>query len=232
MSVFRFKKFDIHQSRSAMKIGTDAMVLGVLINADSCRTALDIGAGTGVLSLMVSQNYPDIQIDAIEIDQPSYEECADNFKRSNWSDNLNPVHTDLLEYSTADKFDLIFTNPPFYLKGLHSEDKRRSQARHNEFMPLDKLAMAVKDLLAENGTFICIVPKENETDWLSAFSDLSLRRKIDIYGKRRGTINRVVLELSTGAGELMTSTIIIREPDGSYTNQYKELTKEFHANEL
>ena len=232
MSVFKFKQFEVRQSRSAMKIGTDAMILGSLINAGECRKGLDIGSGTGVLALMVAQKNPGIEIDAVEIDLPSFEECGDNFSRSKWSDRLRAVHSDILDFRSEEKYDVIFSNPPYYQNGLLSDDERRSRARHNEYMPLEQLSEAVNDLLTDNGSFMVILPKENESEWMDALKKLSLRGKIDIHGKRGGKINRVILEFRRESTKVITTSLVVREIDGSYTETYKKLTIDYHANSI
>lgn len=229
MSVFQFKHFTVNQARSAMKVGTDAMLLGALIRSEQCQRGLDIGAGTGVLSLMVAQRNPLLNVDAVELDVQSFEECTINFQSSDWSDRLTAIHADILNYNSDERYDLIFSNPPFYLNGLLSEDERRSRARHNDFMPLEKLREVIDQLLSDKGVFIVILPKENEVEWLHAFDFLKLHRKIDLFGKRSGNSNRVILEFKRIGGELLSTEFCIREDNGSYTDEYKELTAEFHA---
>ena len=132
MSNFRFKQFEITQNDNAMKVGTDAMVLGSFVNSHGRKKGLDVGSGTGVLSLMIAQNNSDISIDAVELDALSAAEGELNFKNSPWPERLKTHHCDFLEYETEEKYDLIVSNPPYYQTTLVNNDDRKANARHEK----------------------------------------------------------------------------------------------------
>ena len=117
MSIFQFKKFSVNQDKCAMKIGTDSVLLGAWCPIDNNPfSVLDIGAGTGILSLMLAQRSNAEQIDSLEIDDDAYEQCVENFENSPWSDRLFCFHAGLDEFvdEPEDEYDLIISNPPFF----------------------------------------------------------------------------------------------------------------------
>ena len=214
-----------------MKVGTDAMILGATIQSGNCKNSLDIGAGTGVLSLMVAQGNHDIVIDAIEIDEDSTLECARNFKASNWSDRLNVVHGDFLFYKSDKRYDLIFSNPPYYQSTLINQDERKGRARHEQSLPIPAFLGNVNNLLTENGFFWLIVPFDDVDSWqnCAAKNELHVNELISVFGKRNDNPKRAVLKIGRILMEPFKSSLVIRETDGSYSSEYVELTKEFHG---
>ena len=131
---FKFKEFIVYQDRCAMKIGTDSVLLGAWTNiSNSPESVLDIGAGTGIIGLMMAQRSSAECIDAIEIDEDAFEQCVENFEASPWADRLFCYHASLDEFlvEVDDKYDLIISNPPFYSEEFSSGDSARDQARRN-----------------------------------------------------------------------------------------------------
>jgi tRNA1Val (adenine37-N6)-methyltransferase len=154
LSKFIFKQFTIQQDKCAMKIGTDAVLLGAWCPIDNNPfSVLDIGAGTGILSLMIAQRSQAQQIDALEIDEDAYEQCVENFENSPWSDRLFCFHAGLDEFvdEPEDKYDLILSNPPFYSEDYKSNNDSRDLARFQEALPFEDLIEAADLLLTENG---------------------------------------------------------------------------------
>ena len=172
---FRFKQFSIAQDRCAMKIGTDGVLLGAWCPIDNNPfSVLDIGAGTGILSLILAQRsnaeHPSLQgelaqqIDAIEIDEDAYEQCVENFESSPWGDRLFCFHAGLDEFmeEPEDEYDLIISNPPFYTEDYKTENEQRDLARFSDALPFKDLVEAVNLLLSENGIFAVIIPFKEE----------------------------------------------------------------------
>lgn len=233
MSTFHFKEFSVNQLNASMKVGTDAMVLGALIDASRKNYALDIGTGTGVLSLMVAQKNPLIQIEAIDIDKVNIELASTNFQSSRFSSSLNTRHVDFLEYSSNSKFDLIFTNPPYYEDGLLNPDDRKANARHEQSLPIEKLIDKSITLLNDDGDFWMIIPSINKDKWISFCESkgLFLKRLYLIEGKKN-VLNRVVFNFNFHSENFIEETIIIRDSENNYTGQYKALTKDYHGVKL
>ena len=234
MSVFRFKQFSVKQEYSAMKVGTDAMLLGSLVQLDNPTSILDVGSGTGVISLMLAQRYMGASIRGIEVDEPSNLESEANYQDSPWNDRLSAVQCDFLLYETDQKFDSIISNPPYYQTRLENEDARKSQARHESALPVAGMVKKVSELLSDNGSFWVIIPQEVVTTWEQNTSkfDLSVATKISIKGKEDGPIKRLVLEFRKEQLTQEERELTIRSAEGKYTDQYIELTKDYHFNNL
>jgi tRNA1Val (adenine37-N6)-methyltransferase len=234
MYVFRFQLFDVIQSNNPLKVGTDSMLLGAFIDPTDAKTALDIGAGTGVLSLMVLQKNPKIELDAVEIHSDAADECSLNFANSPWG-NVAKVHAqDFLEFHPAKKYDLIFSNPPFYLDGLKSGDKDLDQAKHISREMYEKFICKTSELLHEDGRFYVIVPY-TQFDYLSHVAQenrLFLHQRITIHATKEKLNSRVVLMFCKKKGECLESEFTIRLSTGGYTPEYIALTKDYHSTDL
>ncbi len=230
MSVFSFKEFEIFQANSSLKVGTDAMIFGAFVNTEGKQNALDIGAGTGVLSLMVAQRNEDLQIEAIEVEEAAVHDCHLNFENSNWSNNLTLHNGDFLQFQFEKKFDLIFTNPPFYYKGLLSGSNATNLAKHNDSLPFESLFKRVSELLSNYGDFWIIVPFELESLMMSLSSsvDLVVFKKINVFAKP-GRTSRIILGFSNATKSISEESFIIREESGKYSQDYKILTQDFHG---
>lgn len=163
MEYFRFKQFKVKNVAAAMKLGTDSVLLGAWAPVDSGdRRILDVGTGTGVVALMIAQRLPSldgVRIDAIDIDLPSVEEAAHNFEISPWSSALRAIHTPLQGH-TAHKYDLIVSNPPYFIDSLKAPSARRSNTRHTDSLPHRDLIAAAFSLLREGGRLVVILPKD------------------------------------------------------------------------
>jgi tRNA1Val (adenine37-N6)-methyltransferase len=233
MSIFKFKHFQVNQVKSAMKIGTDALVLGSLIEIENSRNALDIGTGTGVLSLMLAQRFPEIQIDALEINKEAFEEASENIQNSLFSSQIKVIHGDFIDYTFQKSFDLIVSNPPFFENSSKSTNLDRNQARHSDSLPLGALFQKVEKLLTETGHFWLILPHEIMDFYLQKhpLNQLKPAKIISIYGKP-GQITRKIVCFQKSAVNCDISDFIIREKDGRYSEEYIVLTAEFHDRDL
>lgn len=159
---FHFKQFKVEQDRCAMKIGTDAVLMGALLNLDNkVKSALEVGSGTGVISLMLAQRYPKLQIQSIEIDTDAQAQCEQNFNASPWANRLKSLHTDLLTFQSEAQFDLVFSNPPYFSKSLLSDYEQRNIARHIDEEQFVLWLLKMDSLIAENGLLALVIPAEN-----------------------------------------------------------------------
>jgi tRNA1Val (adenine37-N6)-methyltransferase len=230
MSKFHFKEFSIVQDVSAMKVGTDAMVLGALIDSCGKERCLDIGTGTGVISLMIAQRNPKIQIEAIEIDFDSAKEAKINFQNSDWSEQLNVIHVDFKEFNSEQQYDLIVSNPPYFENGILNESTRKANTRHEESLPLTDLFQKVAALLTLKGHFWLILPYETSSKWKKSAKELNLycEQEITVFGKPN-VPKRTVFCFSRTGVECTPSFLVIRNEDNMYTEQYKQLTIDFHG---
>ncbi|MEY3238049.1 MAG: hypothetical protein RI883_2150 [Bacteroidota bacterium] len=233
MPPFLFKHFSITQNRSALKVGTDAMLLGAFIKSQNEHLGLDIGTGTGVLSLMVAQKNPKIQIDAIDLDRESIIDCKENFTNSNWSERLSVISDDFLLYSFDKKYDLIFSNPPFYQNSLLNENKRTAVSKHAVHLPFEVLFEKVSKLLTDNGSFWIIFPFDDfeKVTNLGESNGFFIENKITIESKL-SVPTRVILSFRKSGNPIKEKTLVIRNLDNSFSDEYIELTKEFHGKKL
>jgi len=232
MSVFCFRHFEIRQESSAMKVGTDAMVLGALVQAEHPKAILDIGTGTGVLALMMAQKFPEATIVGVEIEPSSATEAKQNMENSPWPDRLTLLETDIKDLHTNQKFDLIISNPPFYTGGLLNPNAQRAQARHVFALPFDVLFSKVACLLLEDGDFWMIAPSSDVelVEMEATKVNLFPRRRIEIHGKVGGAAVRTVLCFSFKPLKFIgCNKLTIREVDGKYTADYIALTADFHG---
>lgn len=217
-----------------MKVGTDAMLLGAGVEVVDAENALDIGAGTGVISLMIAQRFPGVNLVAVEIDEASAKECAVNFQNSRWSERLKIYQGDFLDYDFNQSFDLIVSNPPYYQTRLENEDTRKSQARHESALPMADMLAKVSEIMSQNGAFWLIVPVEVSQLWIDTAeeNELFLTRRIDVTGKVGAEVKRTILAFSRTKEEVTKSELVVRNADGSYTDEYINLTCSYHYNDL
>jgi tRNA1Val (adenine37-N6)-methyltransferase len=234
LSVFRFRQFDVIQSKNPLKVGTDSMLLGSFIDSTNANTALDIGAGTGVLSLMVLQKNPRLQLDAVEIHAEAAEECSLNFTNSPWGTSAKSHAIDFLDFHPEKRYDLIFSNPPFYLDGLKSGDENIDQAKHISREQYEKFICKTSDLLTENGRFYVIVPFD-QLDYLlniAKENQLYPLQKIIIHATEEKLNSRIILQFSKQVESLTQMEFTVRLKNGNYTSEYIELTKMYHFKDL
>ncbi len=235
---FTFKQFQVNQDRCAMKIGTDGVLLGAwtpLIN--NPFNVLDIGAGTGILSLMLAQrsnaapNNVGI-IDAIEIDEDAYEQCVENFEASPWGDKLFCFHAGLDEFvdEPEDEYDLIISNPPFYTDDYKSDNSSRDLARFEDALPFEELIEAAALLLSDNGIFSVIIPYKEEERFVAMCKILDLfpLKITRVKGTPTSEIKRSLLAFCRMEQTPLIDELIIEISRHNYTPEYIELTKEFY----
>jgi tRNA1Val (adenine37-N6)-methyltransferase len=232
--MFTFKQFTVQQDRCAMKIGTDGVLLGAWCPIDNNPfSVLDIGAGTGILSLMLAQRSNADQIDSIEIDENAYEQCVENFESSPWSDRLFCFHAGLDEFmeEPEDEYDIIISNPPFYGENYKTENEQRDLARFQDAMPFEDLIEAANLLLSENGIFAVIIPFKEEERFISLCAEAELFpiKATRVKGSHTTPIVRSLLafkryELSV----LEADELVIEINRHEYTNDYINLTKDFY----
>jgi tRNA1Val (adenine37-N6)-methyltransferase len=234
MSTFNFKQFSVNQDKSAMKIGTDAVLLGAWCPIDNNPfSILDIGAGTGILSLMLAQRSSAEQIDAIEIDENAYEECVENFEASPWSDRLFCFHAGLDEFieEPEDEYDIIISNPPFYSEDFKTTNSQRDLARFQDAMPFEELVEAADLLLSENGIFAVIIPFKEEERFINLCAEAELFpiKATRIRGSHNTPIVRSLLAFKRYELSVLTADELVIEINRhEYTDDYINLTKDFY----
>nr|WP_321227185.1 methyltransferase [uncultured Psychroserpens sp.] len=230
---FQFKQFSVNQDQCAMKIGTDGVLLGAWTSIESNPfSVLDIGSGTGVLSLMLAQRCDAQVIEALEIDDNAYEQCVDNFEQSPWNDRLFCYHASLEEFAEEieDKYDLIICNPPFYSENYKTESTQRDLARFQDAMPFEHLLESVATLLSEEGIFSVVIPFSEEKKFITLASQVSLFPKqiLHVRGNPSAEIKRSLIEFSFVQKNLEIKELIIETARHHYTEDYINLTANFY----
>ena len=233
---FQFKEFTIHQDKTAMKVGTDGVLLGAWCSVnDFPDSILDIGAGSGVIALMLAQRSDALTIDAVELDENAYEQTVENFERSNWGDRLYCYHATFQEYAieiAADEetYDLIVSNPPFYTDGFETVNIARNKARSTSFLSFEELVEGVVNIISKNGKFVVILPFEEEANFigLAAKNNLFLNRVCRVQGNSLSEIKRTLLEFSPNQTAIKEEHLVIELTRHQYTEAYINLTKDFY----
>ena len=231
--MFQFKKFTVQQDKCAMKIGTDGVLLGAWCPIENHPfSVLDIGAGTGILSLMIAQRSNAEQIDAIEIDENAFEQCVENFEASPWGDRLFCFHAGLDEFmdEPEDEYDIIISNPPFYTEDFKTENEQRDLARFADAMPFEDLVEAANLLLSENGIFSVIIPYKEEENFVALAKewDLFPYKITRVKGTPITEIKRSLLAFSRMKKKVEIDELIIETARLQYTEDYISLTKDFY----
>ena len=228
--VFRFKQFEVHQQRSAMKVGTDGVLIGAWASVmEQTQRILDIGTGTGLIALMLAQRSGQAQVVGVEIDAESAEQARENVARSPWSERMEIVCAPVQEFSADEKFDLIVSNPPYFVDSQKCPDEGRTTARHTDSLSFTELMRSVSRLLAPDGRFAVIIPVEAAMSVIAAGA-LHLVRRCDVHTKPTGQPKRVMLEFSPRfEGAALRETLTIGDGTaGGYSPEYKALTRDFY----
>lgn len=233
---FYFKHFTIKQTDSAMKVGTDGVLLGCWVNlCQDTKKVLDVGTGTGIIALMIAQRgHTDLKINGVEIEPQAAKEASFNAERSPWADRISIYNDSFQNFSkkeTAGSFDLIVSNPPYFNGSYKSEIAERTAARHIELLGSDDLIDGVIHLLnKESGRFAAIFPYEEGTLFIAkaATKGLYCNRICEVFPKLHGNIKRIMAEFSFKRYTTQNEKLIIATENRDYTEQYKSLTKDFY----
>lgn len=229
--MFRFKHFEIDDSHSAMKIGTDGVLLGAWARVDGCGSVLDVGTGTGLIALMVAQRSAQAAITAIDIDAAAASEARHNADGSLWGDRIVTLHADIRSFSSSQRFDHIVSNPPYFIDSMLSPDAARSMARHTTTLSFEELVDAAERLLCDGGRLSVVLPVDGAARFRRvAFGRLWLSRQCDVYSREGELPRRVLMEFVRTTEPLMPrcNTLAIYEANGGYTEKYRRLTEDFY----
>lgn len=230
---FQFKQFTIQQDKAAMKIGTDGVLLGAWVNLDSNPfSILDIGAGTGLIALMLAQRANAEIIDAIELNEEAYEQTVENFECSDWGDRLFCYHSSFQEFANEMEkpYDLIISNPPFYTATFKELEKKRAMARHTVSLTYKELLKYTSKLLSLNGSCAFIIPYSEE----EKFKEIAKRHKLfpnritRVRGTKNSLVKRSLLQFSFTEQAIVLDELVIELERHVYTSEYKGLVKDFY----
>ena len=233
---FKFKYFNVKQDKAAMKIGTDAVLLGAWCSIDdSLDSILDIGSGTGVISLMLAQRSDALNIDAVEVDENAYEQTVENFEESDWGDRLYCYNISFQEFADEifeeeETYDLIVSNPPFYTDDFVTQDEARNKARFTNSLSFEELITGVSKILSDKGRFSIIIPfkEEQKVISLAKNNNLFLNKVCHVQGNPTSEVKRSLLEFSFSSSDVKKEHLIIEIKRHQYTQEYINLTKDFY----
>ncbi len=230
---FEFKQFRIEQKASAMKVGTDGVLLGAWTSVEDASAILDVGTGTGLVALMLAQRC-DAMIDAVEIDEDASGEAAYNFNQSSWKNRLKVFNEDFLEFTGRkdQKYDLIVSNPPFFIDSLKTPDARLALAKHNVNMSPEQLFNKAVSLLRPGGRLSVVFPYENldfirETARLAGFF---IKRRTDVMAKPSKPAIRTLMEFSLSPVFPEMDVVMIRDEKDQFSEIFKQMTAPYYLN--
>ncbi len=231
-SYFDFKHFSINQDKTAMKVGTDGVILGAWFKLLNSKKILDIGTGTGLLALMLAQNSL-ASIVAIEPEINAYKQAVCNIENSKWSKNITVENITFQSYikSTLCKFDLIVCNPPYFEKSLKSKSNSRNIARHNDSLPLDVLISGISKILNNTGSFGIIYPYKDrkKVEFIASQNKLYCKSKLIIKHNSQKEAKRIIFEFTKNKVKYIKKELYIMElGSNEYTNDFINLTKKFY----
>ena len=239
---FKFKQFTVWHGQCAMKVGTDGVLLGAWAPVKGARRILDVGTGSGVIALQMAQRAPEARIVAVEIDPEAARQAAANVVASPWADRIEVVCTDFAQLTTEEPFDLIVSNPPYFVNSLQNPDAQRAKARHSDSLPYDLLLEHAAELLAPSGRFALIFPVEPLADVMESATShgLALDRLTRVFTKPRQCKRLLCAFMHKPQAEQFPQhtaeqlpahqeeQIIIQDEQGHYTEDYRQLTAPFY----
>ncbi len=234
---FTFKQFTIHQDQTAMKVTTDACILGAYTDVQEAKNILDIGTGTGLLALMLAQR-SEAKIDAIEINENAYNQAVINVNKSIFGDKIKIHNTSVQLFSNnlgvkglrLCLYDLIISNPPFYQNHLKSETESRNNSLHTDTLSFEDLLSSVLRLLTPNGTFVVLLPAYESSvfEQLAISQELYPQKKLTIHHRKGSKILRIITTFGRIKKEMSNEELSIKNPDESYSTDFQRLLKDYY----
>lgn len=227
--VFKFKQFDIDQTGCAMKVNTDGVLLAALADGKIYEDILDIGTGTGVIALMLAQRFNQANIHAVEIDPVASATAEQNFKDSVFSDRLSISTVAIAQFVSAKQFDLIISNPPYFVNDLRSSEEKKGIARHANNRFFADLIAKVDELLAPNGCFWFILPVKQAELLIKEAQHygFSVAKQIMLHSDQSKPAFRWIVCLNRLKNEVEITHFYIYQAEKLYTTAYRELLKDF-----
>lgn len=229
---FQFKKFTVWHEKCAMKVGTDGVLLGAWTNILNAHYVLDIGTGTGLIALMLAQRCGAV-IDAIDIDKDACEQAKENVAASPFNKQIHVYHTPLAEYIPLEgrRYNLIVSNPPYFVNSLKCPDKKRQTARHTDTLPLSELLQKCRQLLTTDGRLALILPYEQKERLLELSQEayFYLLRETDVCPTPKSQPKRVLVELAVQPVEHPQSNLLtIEQERHRYTEEFQAMVRDFY----
>ena len=229
---FKFKHFTIEQSDCAMKVGTDGCLLGAWADIAQSRNILDVGCGSGLIAIMTAQRCSEARITGVELDEDAASQARENAEASPWSERIEIVHKDFLQYVPKEKFDTILSNPPYFTNSMKCPDDKRSKARHDDSLASDALLAHAFELLLEGGKLSVVIPAEQSETWHNQAEvvGLHLTRITFIHTRATAAPKRVLMEFTKGDSTTTLSKrdFILEDKPGKYSEEATRLLQPFY----
>lgn len=228
--IFRFKRFAVINDRTAMKVGTDGVLLGAWCPVEGARRVLDVGTGCGVIALMVAQRNATAHVTGIDIDEGAIDEATLNFSNSPWGERLNALLTDFNDMDANCQFDLIVSNPPYFTNGVLPSGAARTTARHTGSLTYSQLIDGAARLLTEDGSLALISPTDTEQAIIEAatMASLPVRLMTRVIPVEGAAPKRTLWLLSRSRIPYCEKTLTIAHGEGTFTDEYISLTGDFY----
>lgn len=228
---FQFKQFTVWHDKCAMKVGTDGVLLGAWTSVRNVHRILDVGTGTGLVALMLAQrSLPNTNIVALEIDEAAAEQARENICRSPWKDRIEVLQKDFKQFDSLDKFDVIVSNPPYFVDALGCPDQQRNAARHNDALTYEDLLQGVAKLLSREGMFTIVIPTDvsDRVKEIGTASGLFAVRQLNVVTKPGGSPKRTLISFSFSKQVCLVEEMLTELARHKYSEEYIALTKEYY----
>ena len=227
---FRFKQFEVAQEGGCMPVTTDACIFGALAGIGNAKNVLDIGTGTGLLSLMLAQRFPDAHFTAIDIDEASVKQAHINFENSPWKDRLNAVKADIREWEPGKQFDAIVCNPPFFENQLPSESEDKRRARHTLTLDFKTLLEKINVLVKDDGICWLLLPMLHVNNIIILLKEttLILNHKINICSFNNTSPHVSAISLKKRNTDYVNRNFLIYKKPNNYTEEMQILMNDFY----
>ena len=228
---FHFKRFSISHDRSTHKVGTDGVLLGAWVNVDRAHSILDIGTGSGVIALMLAQRTGShVTIEAVELQEGDAGQARENVKASPWPEKVTIVHTPVQNFHPAKQFDLIVSNPPYFVNSWLPPDENRSRARHSKDLSFAELLGAVTRLLKPEGRFGVVLPFTEGNEFIRLAETFAFHpvRKMTFQSRQNKPVERLLVEFSRIRGDIQIEELLLYKRNEEWTEEYKSLTRDFY----
>ena len=216
-----------------MKIGTDGILIGAWVNVSKKFKALDIGSGTGIISIMLCQRNLNLELDSIEISPSAIIDAKINIENCNWSNRIKLFQQDLKDFHPDSNYDLIVSNPPYFKESLKPSDSERLKARHQNDLKLEDILKFSKQNLTKDGSLNLILPFEQKSEAVEFAKKYGLNsiRECAVYPKPNKAPHRILIEFSRNENKQIIKESLVIEKDGrhNYSEGYKKLTREFYT---
>lgn len=228
---FHFKKFSISHDRSTHKVGTDGVLLGAWVNIEGASRILDIGTGTGVIAIMLAQRTsPTTKIDAVELQQHDATQAESNVKNSPWPEKVAIIHSAIQDFQPEHQYDLIVSNPPFFINSWLPPDPKRSKARHSHDLSFPDLVENISRLLSPEGKFAVVLPFTEGGQFIRLAEGLGFHvcRTMAFKARHGKPIERLLIEFSRTLEEVKSEELVLYARNEDWTDQYRALTRDFY----